>query len=164
VTLRRATPADAATLADIQVRTWLFTYSEYVDPERILETAEGRDERWSEILARDPRTIVAEAGGQIGGFVSWGDARDSDVGDGVGELFAIYVAPEAQGAGVGTALHAAVIDELRADGHREATLWVFERNAHARDFYERSGWTPDTGPYDAMRWNWAPSVRYRRGL
>jgi GNAT superfamily N-acetyltransferase len=52
-----------------------------------------------------------------------------------GDLDHLYVAPEAQGHGVGAALldH---VKALRADGFE---LWVFQRNAGARRFYERQG-------------------------
>ncbi len=47
----------------------------------------------------------------------------------------LYVVPEAQGAGVGSALLAQVLAE-RPEG---VGLWVFESNRPARDFYARHG-------------------------
>jgi chorismate mutase len=47
----------------------------------------------------------------------------------------LYVVPEAQGQGVGTAL----LERLLADHPDGIGLWVFESNRPARDFYARHG-------------------------
>lgn len=47
----------------------------------------------------------------------------------------LYIAPDAQGQGVGAALLERA-KELRPDGLR---LWVFQKNERARRFYERHG-------------------------
>lgn len=51
------------------------------------------------------------------------------------ELDALYVAPEAQGRGVGSALFARTAEQ-RPDGFR---FWVFRDNVRARCFYEARG-------------------------
>jgi GNAT superfamily N-acetyltransferase len=51
------------------------------------------------------------------------------------DLDHLYVAPPAQGRGLGAALFARML-ELRPDG---LELWVFQRNEGARRFYERHG-------------------------
>ncbi len=53
--------------------------------------------------------------------------------------------PEAWGSGAGSALMAAVIAALRANGFAAAHLWVLEDNPRARRFYEREGWSPADG-------------------
>jgi GNAT superfamily N-acetyltransferase len=56
------------------------------------------------------------------------------------EVSALYVVPDFWGTGVAQALLAVMLEEIRADGHAEAVLWVGEPNARARRFYEREGW------------------------
>jgi GNAT superfamily N-acetyltransferase len=46
----------------------------------------------------------------------------------------LYVLPEAQGRGVGTALL-----EIAKRASERLQLWTFQRNAHARQFYETRG-------------------------
>ena len=46
----------------------------------------------------------------------------------------LYVAPEAQGRGIGTAL----LDEAKR-GQHELRLWTLQRNVYARRFYESRG-------------------------
>ncbi len=76
--------------------------------------------------------VVAEVDGLASGFVEI--AAPS-------ELRAIYVAPAAWGRGVAAALHDHAVARLREGGATTASLTVIARNARARRFYERRGWT-----------------------
>ena len=58
------------------------------------------------------------------------------------EVASVYVLPERRHGGVGSALLAAGLDELRSHGSH-AWLWVFTDNHPARAFYARFGFTPD---------------------
>jgi GNAT superfamily N-acetyltransferase len=54
-------------------------------------------------------------------------------------VHAVYVHPDARGAGASAALMRAAVDAARAKGALRIALWVNERNAAARRFYERFG-------------------------
>jgi len=56
---------------------------------------------------------------------------------------AIYLEREAAGHGVGRALFAYIVDDLRQQGYTDATLWVLDGNTRARRFYEAAGWHSD---------------------
>ena len=162
--IRRARVDDAAALADVNVRGWLFAYADIVDVQTMLDAAGDLAQRWRERLAQpDGDVWVALDDGALRGFVSVGASRDDDAPDGVGELRAIYVDPAILGTGVGRALLVRGEASLAELGYGEGTLWVFAANDRARGFYARNGWTaePDSGPGP---WGWAPSVRYRKGL
>lgn len=62
----------------------------------------------------------------------------------------IFVAPQARGHGVGTALLEAIVVEARSRGYGEVRLDVIDSNARARALYEREGFvakeTVETGP------------------
>jgi GNAT superfamily N-acetyltransferase len=170
--IRPATAGDAAAIAGVQVRGWLHAYSGIVDPERLAEqTVERREPVWRELLGDDAapgRTWVWDQDGTVAAFAAAGPARDADVGAETGELYAIYVDPPAQGAGVGSAMLRRAEDWLAEAGFTGAVLWTFEANGQARAFYERYGWRLDAGapPPERVRWEswWAPAVRYRREL
>ena len=153
--IRRAAPDDAEAIARVQMRAWQHAYADIVDPQLLAEhTVESRAERWRELLCGGERTtLVIDVEGTIAGFATVVP----------GELRALCVDPAAQGAGAGSALLLAAQDALRAGGHREAVLWVFEANGHARAFYERHGWTADDPPV-VKDDRWAPELRYHRGL
>jgi GNAT superfamily N-acetyltransferase len=167
VALRRAVGADAEAIAGVSVRAWWHAYEDVLDPrvlaERDLETQRPR---WEAFLT-DPafETWVAEVAGRIAGYLRVGPSRDPDAGPATGVLDSLYVDPPAQGAGLGSALHARALERLRALGFTEATLWVFAANEHGRAFYARHGWAEDpAGPGNEGEGWHAPSVRYRRAL
>jgi GNAT superfamily N-acetyltransferase len=149
VTVRKATDADLAAIADVGRRTWPATYEPFTGPDYV---ARGLARWWSEDALRRglERTVVAaDASGAVIGMASF--AADGDVLI----LWKLYVLPEAQGTGAGTALLHRVITD--ASGHYAAVrLEYLDGNDHAAGFYERNGFTflkgesdPDGGP-DAM--------------
>jgi GNAT superfamily N-acetyltransferase len=163
--LRRARPADARALAEVQLRGWWHAYRDYVDHDLLAEhTVAGRQARWSEILAAgETTTLVAEVACRVAGFASYGAARGEHADAGMGELHAIYVDPPAQGAGAGGALLHAAEEGLRGLGHERAMLWVFVRNEAARAFYASRGWAPDEPPVLADS-RWSSEIRYVKAL
>lgn len=78
-----------------------------------------------EIVFQNEEVWVAEVDGEVVGFLALSDDL----------LYHLYVYPEFQGRGVGSALFAQA-QELRPRGFR---LWVFQRNTQARTFYEHRG-------------------------
>ncbi len=158
--IRPATVDDAAVIASIQARGWRHAYADIVEPERMPDPAES-EPRWRDRL-EDPahEAIVYEVDGTVAGFATFGPSRDADADARNGELYAIYVEPSAQGAGVGKALMAAAVDGLRARGFADAILWTLQGNGLARAFYERQGWALDEGVVQRD----PPEVRYRRSV
>ncbi|MCL8015948.1 GNAT family N-acetyltransferase [Streptomyces sp. AS02] len=59
------------------------------------------------------------------------------------KLFQFHVDPDHWRSGVGSALHAACVEEWKADGRRTAVLDVHVDNRRAQAFYARQGWVPD---------------------
>ena len=119
--IRRATPEDAPALADIHVRARRESMSYLPDthsPEEVLA--------WiREVMPQHEEVWVAEDEGSVIGFIALSDDL----------LYHLYVYPELQGRGAGSALFD-LVKELRPDGFR---LWVFQRNTQAREFYEHRG-------------------------
>jgi ribosomal protein S18 acetylase RimI-like enzyme len=117
---RRAEPGDAEAVADV----FLAAYAEmsYL-PE--LHTAEETRGWIGDVVLSNLEVWVAEDGDRVVGFAALGDDL----------LEHLYVHPEAQSRGVGTAL-LALSKERRPGGLR---LWVFQKNVGARRFYERHG-------------------------
>lgn len=162
--IRAATVADAPAIAALQTRAWWRAYPDIVDP--ALLAADPEDERvgrWARHLAaQESQTLVADVGGHIAGFASVGPSRLPDPPPGEGELFAIYVDPAAQGAGLGTALLAAAERVLRDLGYTSGVLEVLAANEPARAFYSGHGWPHDGGVPVAH--DWGPCVHHRRAL
>ena len=90
------------------------------------------DDYWRERASRDGSAIfVADDFGAMAiGYVA---------GEGRVELISLWVAPEARGRGLGTALCERVVEWAEDAGAEEVTLWVNEANAAALGLYERAG-------------------------
>jgi len=87
--------------------------------------------------------FVAVRDGIVVGFVSVGAPDDKALAADVGELYAIYVQPNAWDIGAGRALMSSAVHALRELGYAGAVLWVLGSNERARRFYERAGWSTD---------------------
>jgi ribosomal protein S18 acetylase RimI-like enzyme len=149
VTIRRATAADAQAISEVHLRSWHWAYrglipDAYLD--RLAAELPTRIERFRARLASeapDERTWIALQGERIVGFAITATSGDSDATRDVAEVRSLYLAPEAAGQGIGRALFAHAVADLRDRGYRQATLWVLESNARARGFYAAAGWSPD---------------------
>ena len=156
--IRPGTPADAEAVARVQVETWQAAYAHALPPEGL--AALSVDSR-AEVFRRRP-PLVAEAAGEVVGFVAVGASRDAGAD---GELYAIYVHPDHWGQGIGQALIAAGEQRLRELGHGQAILWVLEDNPRARRFYEAAGWSTDgtKRPIEIFG-TLVPEIRYAKEL
>ena len=74
-----------------------------------------------------------------------------------GWLDQLYVAPEVQGAGVGTVL----LDDAKRRSPAGLHLWVFQRNDRARRFYEERGCRPVRFTDGRENMEREPDVLYR---
>jgi GNAT superfamily N-acetyltransferase len=119
--VRRVTAADAARVAEIFLTSRLGAMPWLARPHTDDETRQWH----RDVLVPRGTVVVAEREGEVVGF-----AEPCD-----GWLHALYVAPSAQGAGVGSALFERSM-ALQPNGF---DLWVFQRNTRALDFYARYG-------------------------
>ena len=159
--IRPASPDDALAIETIRVRGWRFAYR-HVFPAAELDALPIDPERWRSRLHVPPpgwTTVVCEDEGTVVGFSSTGPSRDEDA---LGEVYALYVEPDAWSTGAGRALMASAESTLAAT-YDAALLWVLEDNPRARGFYERAGWAPDGVRKAEERFGVrAPEVRYRK--
>lgn len=142
-TIRPATVEDVPAIGELHTRSRAAAYAGLVPADvlaamRPAAMVEWWSERWSYERATH-RLFVAEDAGAVEGFIYLGPSQTR----GAAELYAIHVAPERVGTGVGRALMETALAELRKLGRRRAVLWVLEGNARARHFYERGGWSAD---------------------
>jgi GNAT superfamily N-acetyltransferase len=138
--IRPASVADAAGIADVHVQAWREAYAHLLSAD-FLEgiSVDERSARWSSILGSDrpDRTIhVAAEREQIVGFAVAGPARDADAPREL-ELYAIYLLAAQHGSGLAQGLIDATL------GEQPASLWVAEDNPRAVSFYGRNGFEPD---------------------
>lgn len=151
--VRPARRADAAAVADIQVRAWRQGYRDLLPAAVLAEVtapaaAETWRDKWAEAATAPPsprhRLLVAVASDLVVGFAAHGPAEDPDLDPaGTAELITLLVDPTHARAGHGSRLLAATADLLREDGFGTLVTWVFEADEVTRTFLGSAGWAPD---------------------
>lgn len=122
--IRPARPDDAEALADVYLAAFHMTY------DFPLAHTDAQVRAWiRDVLIPSGDTWVAMLDGVVVGMLA---VRP-------GDLDQLYVAPDAQGRGVGLRL----VDRAKALSPGGLGLYTFQVNARARRFYERHGFVAD---------------------
>ncbi|MER7897961.1 GNAT family N-acetyltransferase [Streptomyces sp. NPDC096046] len=141
--IRTVLPAEVADVVALHARARATYY-----PGGLPQDGTDWTAAWRGALTRpDGRVLCVVEAGRIIGLASFRVPEDAPA-DTV-KLFQFHVDPGHWRRGVGAALHAACVEEWRADGRREAVLDVHVDNLRAQGFYRRLGWVPEpAGPED----------------
>lgn len=146
--IRALTEADFDFAADLVNDSWRAVYGDYVNPD--LLSARGCAERArslkQDFAARRLEEYVWEEEGRVLGLLSIGDTADRDRPAAL-EIWRIYLAPAAQGRGIGGRLLAFGERRARELGRREILIWAFRENRRALAFYGKHGYQPDREEY-----------------
>jgi ribosomal protein S18 acetylase RimI-like enzyme len=145
VTIRSATPTDAAALAAFGERTFRETFGTDNRPEDVevyVRATYSAECQGAEIADPDRVTFVAESEGVIAAFAQLranGDPPGCVAGPAPVELLRFYVDRPWQGRGVAHTLMDKVVAAARSRGAHTLWLGVWERNPRAITFYEKHG-------------------------
>ncbi|WP_405874223.1 MULTISPECIES: GNAT family N-acetyltransferase [unclassified Streptomyces] len=135
--IRTALPAEAAAVAALHVRARATYY-----PDGLPDDGHDWPARWSEAIGRpEGHVLCAVRDARLVAIASFRTPEGAPAE--TVKLFQFHVAPDQWRSGVGTALHAACVEQWRADGRRTAVLDVHADNERAQAFYARLGWVPD---------------------
>ena len=172
VSVRPASPDDAAEIARIQVVTWRTAYRAIL-PVAVLDDwdAGTATESWRSAVASPPTpahgVLVALERNSVVGFTAFGPAElavgeASDPAGPTAELSTLLVEPRWGRRGHGSRLLAAAADLARQGGAARLQVWLPEADNVSAGFYESAGWAPDgwartldTGyaPLREVRWH-----------
>ncbi len=117
----------------MHVASWQRAYAGIVPDAYLasLSVAE-REHNWRQLHEQQPaHLLVARDAGGVTGFVAFGASRDADAPAAGGEIWAIYVAPQAWSAGIGQRLLHAATEQLQSEGFCTTSLWVIAGNQRA---------------------------------
>ena len=136
ITIRRATAADAQAIGavfDAAARAgWTYLGE-------LAQTPMFTPDEWDkEVADHAPPNVMLVAVDESSAIVGFVAAHPAE-----GELFLLFVHPEAAGRGIGRRLLDAGHDALRAAGCREAFLYTHEQNERALAVYRAAGYRPD---------------------
>lgn len=142
--IRRASPADAAALANLGRRIFAATFAADNRPEDMatyLDATYGPEQQEREIA--DPALVyyVVEADDQLAGYalLRSGTCPSAVVTPRPLEIVRFYVDTPWHGSGVAQILMDRCVSEGRERGATALWLGVWERNARAIRFYEKAG-------------------------
>jgi GNAT superfamily N-acetyltransferase len=165
--IRWATADDSHSIAEIHIDSWRAAYSQII-PASVLDglSVEKLANRRREAITQGKEeTAVAELGGNILGFATFGECRDDDKPKATtGEVWGIYLRPSHWRNGIGTELLRWVETNLLARNKNEIVLWVLEANAPSRRFYEARGYKEDGATKDLTIGNPLTAIRYAKSL
>ncbi|PNG17386.1 GNAT family N-acetyltransferase [Streptomyces cahuitamycinicus] len=139
--IRTVLPAEVADVVALHTRARATYY-----PDGLPQDGTDWSAVWHGALTRpDGRVLCAVEAGRIVALASFRVPEDAPA-DTV-TLFQFHVDPGHWRQGVGSALHAACVEEWQADGRRTAVLDVHVDNQRAQGFYRRQGWVAEpAGP------------------
>lgn len=145
-TLRTATPADAAALAELGARTFREAFgaqNSAEDMDAYLASAYSPAAQLEELSDPGWHTLLVESEGVAVAFAQLreGPPPECVTGPDPVELYRIYVDGPWQGRGVARVLLEEVMREARRRGGRTLHLGVWEHNHRALAFYARHGFT-----------------------
>lgn len=144
LTIRRAAPADAATLAPFAAAAFWDTYRDIDDADDIASYVAKHltAEELSRVMQQPgSTTLVAETAQDVAGYaiLTWSEAPPCVAGERPIELARLYLGQAFIGQGHGLRLMQALHQEAAAQGARTMWLGVYDRNLRAVRFYERFG-------------------------
>jgi ribosomal protein S18 acetylase RimI-like enzyme len=140
--LRTGRPEDADHLAEVFVAAWRRGYRGIV-PDRVLDALDAAAVAATlrASLSRPEQTAIVALGatGEVAGFTRVGPDPDEPER---GQIYSLYVHPNASGGGIGRMLIERGLEVLGA-GSRDVSLWVFEDNERARRLYSSCGFVAE---------------------
>ncbi len=133
VSVRSALAGDATSISDVVRESWLHSNRDLLPGDSAQSVMHCQ--RLAEVVAMNWRSVlVAEYDDRIVGAVGVNE---------LGHFWMLYVLPDYQGLGVGSALYDAAILSLRKRGAAKAMLEVLAANENAVAFYRARGWVPE---------------------
>ncbi|MET7682101.1 GNAT family N-acetyltransferase [Streptomyces sp. NPDC005423] len=167
--IRPMTLADCDRVSEIRVHGWQFAYDglmprSFLDALSVERDAARRRARFGQADGA-VLNLVAERAGEVVGWSCHGPYRDGRLHTAEAELYALYLATDHLGTGVGRALLQESVRRCAALGHDRMFLWVVRDNTRARRFYERAGFRADGAeePFEVAG-TAVPELRYVRQL
>ena len=151
IQIRKATPADAVTIAAVHVAVWRTAYAGILPETYLARMSVTRHASYYGAGIRSGAgVLVATASADdlppgsnshVVGFTTAGPSRGTGRTLAEGEVETLYVMDDWQERGIGRSLIRGAAEHLRALGCRSAFLWVLRDNP-SRWFYQRMGGRP----------------------
>jgi len=142
--IRRAVTDDAKYLANIIVESWKATYINIIPEDEITKflDKERRQKQFERFIEDGEIVLIGIFDGMPCGLVFANKDNDEQLAK-CGSIYSMYFLKEYWGKGLGTKLMDEIINILKNEGCKQVSLWVYETNIRARNFYEKNGFIFD---------------------
>ena len=142
--IRKATEADAARIAEIDVFSERFAYKDIVPEELLYKdfTVEDRIPRVKNWISGNYFSVFVyedDKTGIVKGMMGFGKTEDEDKPDAF-ELHFIYVDPYFSRQGIGSQMIDFFESEGIKQGYKEFLIWVLEKNEIGKNCYLKNGY------------------------
>lgn len=128
---------DIEQIAKIIDEDWKIVYRGIID-EEYLEKLNYKDrEKRIRSKYEKEKAIVYIEDNVVKGFCRFGESRDE--GEGLGEIYALYVKLDNIKKGIGKTLVERAMKIFREKGYKEIVIWCLKENKNASQFYEKIG-------------------------
>jgi len=143
-TVRRATAADAATIAEVQIQVWQQAFAELLPTSVVFTDPVQHAASWDARIRQGGPVLLALEGDAPVGFAAVSSELDEkNLLAPLGEIEVLYVVPRWGRRGHGGRLLAAAAAELRRIGATSARWWIPESDTASTAFLARAGWSAD---------------------
>lgn len=147
IEIRWSTRDDAESLAVLHRDAWRNAYAGIIPGVALERMLAARGPSWwRRMHGLGMRALVLDLSAQnprTAGYATLGRLRAAASAP-MGEIYELYLRPEAQGIGLGRRLFAAARDELGRHGLVRLHVWALAENATACRFYRAMGGQPST--------------------
>lgn len=142
--IRRAVTGDSKSLANIIVESWRSAYSDLIPEDEITKflDKQKRQQQFERFIEDGEIVLIGSYDGIHCGLVFANKDNDEQLEE-CGSIYSIYLLEEYWGKGLSIRLMNEVISILKAEGCKKVSLWVYEANTRARQFYEKCGFIFD---------------------
>ena len=143
-TVRRATAADAGTVAELQIQVWQQAFADLLPAAVVMADPTLHATSWDARLRQGGPVLLAFEGQNPVGFAAVsGEVDERNLLAPLGEIELLYVVPRWGRRGHGGRLLAAAAAELRRLGASGATWWVPQTDRASARFLASAGWSDD---------------------
>ena len=139
--IRKAKSSDAKEIIEVNVKTWLTTYSGIMPEQALKNKVDNMEEsikKCEKTVEDDDNVLVAIKDGKIVGVVSYGKSRFTNDNENAGEIYSLYVLKEYQRQGIGKKLFFVAKNILNRQGYKNIIVTCIVENP-ANEFYKKIG-------------------------
>lgn len=163
VAIRKAKIDDVKILAYIQTESWKAAFADIIsadDMEKCTDISKAETMYENVLKSGYAEISILEIDGKPHCIAAWSKARNPEFSDSA-ELICVHSLRDNWGKGYGTLMINHIFNEIKNSGYNSVLLWVFEKNTHARNFYEKHEFVLTNNTQTAYS---AVEVMYRKNL